>query len=148
MCERVPACQGVGWRRRKLDGELTLSIQQGLVGTFWISFNGLFTRLSRIIVGIYEINKLFSHDPGWHDHCGRIFLTVQWGGRKVLFYPLIPFLFKFSVFSTGTSTFGSHCLSFLSTPAPNLPLLLCLFSERAVGVFPSCPLSSPSFQHC
>lgn len=77
-CERVPACQVVGWRWRELDGELTLSIQQGLVGTFWISFNGLFTRLSRIIAGIYEINKFFSHDPGWHGHRGRFFWGVRW----------------------------------------------------------------------
>lgn len=103
MCERVPACQGVGWRRRELDGELTLSIQQGLVGTFWISFNGLFTRLSRIIAGIYEINKFFSHDPAWHGHPGRFFSIVR-GGETM---NEIQYCFKCSVVITCGPAFRS-----------------------------------------
>lgn len=167
-----------------MDGELTLSIQQGLVETFWIIFNGLFTRLSRIIAGIYEINKFFSHDPGWHGHRSRFFETIQ-GGKKnmnelqyclkstrvsvcvppfrsiklylsispiflhtriVCFfssfvYQPSPFLHGFSL----PSTLVSHRLSFFP-PQPRLfPFFFASFpAEREVGVFPLCPLSSPS----
>lgn len=44
---------------RELDGELTLSIQQGHGGTVWVSFNKIFTGLSQIISGIDEINKFY-----------------------------------------------------------------------------------------
>lgn len=103
MCERVPACQGVGWRWRELEGELTLSIQQGLVGTFWISFNGLFTRLSRVIARIYEINNFFSHDPAWHGHPRRYFSILQ--GEKNM--NEIQYCFKCSVVVTCGPAFGS-----------------------------------------
>lgn len=84
----------------------------------------------------------------WHTQI-IFFLSFTTTPAKPSCYTPIPFLYRFTLPSTATSTLSSHRLSFLPPQPRSFPFVFASFpAERAVGVFPSCPLSSPSSQHC